>query len=174
MKPLTTALVTLISLVTLHACSSGNDDDEQENGIWTITVTMSGTDEFEGHRVFYAVMDSDSKDPNTGAPSGKVLGDGSFVVTDGAGSCTTVAMGDSPDSEPKLFAPGTYYISGMVDMNDNAAETSFQFDSGDRLCAFVEFSVEGDTTQELTTGDFPHVVQYYIQKKKIFLLRSGI
>lgn len=121
-----------------------------------ITVTIENAATFSGHWIYYSIYDSNATDPGTGAPTGNTLGQGGLEVVGGAGSTVTIVSVADPTE--RVFDNGTYYLGGMVDMNDNAAASGYAPDTGDRVGDFIEVVVNGDTTLALAEGDFPIVM----------------
>ncbi|MCK5381585.1 MAG: InlB B-repeat-containing protein [Candidatus Latescibacteria bacterium] len=133
--------VTLYAQWTANSITSGK-----------LTVEISNAAHFTGHSIYYSIFDSNSTDPTTGIPNGNILGQAQLIIVNNAGTVVTVTSITDPTE--KVFDNGTYYLGGMVDMNDNAATMNYFPDSGDRYGGFVPVEINGDTTLTLTENDF--------------------
>ncbi len=115
-----------------------------------LTVSISEATNFNNHTIYYTIYDSNSI--TGGAPSGNVLGQAKFDVVDNAGS--TITGTTIVDLTEKLFENGTYYLGGIVDMNDNAPSTNYYPDSGDRYGYLLTVEISGNTTFNLLESSF--------------------
>ena len=118
-----------------------------------LTVAIADATNFNGHTIYYAIFDSNSTDPDTGVPTGNIVGQGGINIVDNWGYAVTGVS--SSDPTEKVFDNGTYYFFGMVDMNDNAPTMGYIPDSGDKYGNFLTAVIDGDATLTLTEGDFP-------------------
>ena len=118
----------------------------------TITLSFTGSSDADGHSIYYTVYDTNAVDGN-GTPTGTMLGQGFAAISGGTGSGTVVTMDQSADA---VFANRTFYIGGMIDMNDNIDLASPLPDSGDRYGDFTAVTVADDNlTESLTSAAFP-------------------
>ena len=118
------------------------------------TVTLSFTDSsaYNDHSVYFTIYDSNKVDPVTYGPTGTVLGQGTVAIASDVGTGVTMTMDRSSEA---VFCNTTFYIGGMVDMNDNVASTETA-DSGDFYGDFITITVDDENlTVNLDSTAFP-------------------
>lgn len=141
----------VVASLTYIGCSNPAEPEPETSG--KLTVEISNATNFTGYSIYYSIYDTNSTDPITGGPTGTILGQAKLIIDNNAGSVITATSITDPTE--KVFDNGTYYLGGMVDMNDNAATTNYFPDSGDRYGGFVTVEINGNTTHTLTENDFP-------------------
>jgi len=143
-------IIVSIIIALFSGCKdSTSSPDELKSG--TIQLSVSGTSNFNNHKIYFSIWDS--YNPNTGEPAGVMRGVGFFVVKNGAGSALML----SPDARTvNLFKPGKYFPFYFTDMNDNFNATTYMPDSGDYVGGGKNYqiTVEGDVVKQLTLQDF--------------------
>lgn len=139
---------------TLNAPDTTMNIDVTDVG-GTLTLSFTNSTDINGHSVYFTIYDSNETDSITGAPTGTVLGQVIVAISGGTGSATVVTMDQSADA---VFANRTFYIGGLIDMNDNILST-MTADSGDRYGSYIEFTIaDADLTVNLTSANFPNPV----------------
>lgn len=121
-----------------------------------LTVKILNATNFNDHSIYYSIYDTNAIDPVTGAPSGNKPAHAQLNILNNEGVVVTGISGSTPTG--KVFDNGIYYLSGMVDMNDNAANMAYAPDTGDKYGDFINVVINGDSDLTLTEEDFPYFI----------------